>query len=85
MESKGTSMILYLLMELQLVPLLARRSLEVMRPILALRALGLLEEVLWYPALPSGLRRNRRVGRLSALSLVRTFRWDPWILMRLTR
>ena len=85
MVSKGTSMILYSLTELLLVPLLARRNPEVMRPTLARRALGLLKEVLWHPALPGGLRRNRRVARLSVLSLVRTFRWDPWILTRLSR
>jgi len=77
MGSKGTSMILYSLMELQLAPLLARRSLEVMRPTLASRALGLLKEVLWHPALSGGLRRNRRAGRLSALILARTSRWNP--------
>ena len=77
MVSKGTSMILYSLMELLLVPLFARRNPEVMRPTLARRALGLLKEVLWRPALPSGLRRNRRAGRLSALILARTSRWNP--------
>ena len=40
MESKGSTTIPCSLMEVQLVPSLARRSLEVMRPILALRAAG---------------------------------------------
>ena len=77
MGSEGTNMILYSPMELLLVPLLARRNLEVMWPTLARRALGLLKEVLWHPALPGGLRRNRRAGRLSALILARTSRWNP--------